>query len=488
MRKLLFIVLMLSILFAPIGLTSSVAQESERTLVYTFSTEMGELQLHYPSEWVVEESNGILNILGRMLVPDSLSEAEATLKVSMISPEERLSMGVNPTATVSPLMDAILKNNVLVDITYLQNKPFGLRPAAIGYGQNETSVRRVYLVDFGDGYAALIESTFGLNGGDLLEIQVEQIGRSMTFTPSDILESGETYLRQWAIEATSSSEFDGAISSADQALGVANTTECAPSPLAWTTVDPDGVETIRLSYAIPVYPTHINIYQNVNPGTITGVDLITDDEVISLTVEASDIFCPGIVSVEILDDIRESINAPIQDIVVVMDQSQSETYSQIDAVELVGLTAEPYLYQWASDAKATTEYTTTYWSALQATGAPNTDICGDIGTAWASESATGQDTLTVQFTTPVYPHFINIYQSYNPGAITSIDLMDANGDKVVLNLPIEESGSYCPGVLSIPITEVDELVSGVRLNFDQRLTGDWNEIDAVQLVGTLTIE
>ena len=43
--------------------------------------------------------------------------------------------------------------------------------------------------------------------------------------------------------------------------------------------------------------------------------------------------------------------------------------------------------QWASGATASSEYTYTSWGAVQATGAPNTNSCGDRSTAWSPKTS-----------------------------------------------------------------------------------------------------
>ncbi len=43
----------------------------------------------------------------------------------------------------------------------------------------------------------------------------------------------------------------------------------------------------------------------------------------------------------------------------------------------------------------------------------------------------------------------------------------------------------CPGVFTLDIEDVDTTVDAVIIYFDQSIGGDWNEIDAVELVGTL---
>ena len=74
--------------------------------------------------------------------------------------------------------------------------------------------------------------------------------------------------------------------------------------------------------------------------------------------------------------------------------------------------------QWASSAKATSQYSSPLWAARQATHAPNTEGCGDRPTAWASKDRAGIDTLTVGFKTPVVPQLVKVYQTYNPGRVT----------------------------------------------------------------------
>lgn len=140
--------------------------------------------------------------------------------------------------------------------------------------------------------------------------------------------------------------------------------------------------------------------------------------------------------------------------------------------------------QWASSASATSQYGSDSWSAQQATGEPDTPTCGDHETAWASASSTGQDTLTVMFDQAVIPTSVYIYQSYNPGAITGIDLLPANGDAPIeVSDSADPGGVPCPGFLVIKILSTTPPVNGVDIHLDQTITGNWDEIDAVELVG-----
>jgi hypothetical protein len=141
--------------------------------------------------------------------------------------------------------------------------------------------------------------------------------------------------------------------------------------------------------------------------------------------------------------------------------------------------------QWATSAEATSQYGDDSWSATQATGAPDTDQCGDIPSAWASASATGEDVILLEYDEAVVPTEVNIYQTYNPGAITRVELALSTEDATYV---IEDSddppgNTDCPGVFTVDSSMIDTPVDTVIIYLNQEITGDWNEIDAVELVG-----
>lgn len=143
------------------------------------------------------------------------------------------------------------------------------------------------------------------------------------------------------------------------------------------------------------------------------------------------------------------------------------------------------LRQWASSAEATSEYSSNGWDAGQAVGEPDTPGCGDYSTAWASSSSTEAASLTVMFDTPVIATEVNIHQTYTPGSIIGIELVLEGGDTLEVPDSADPVGNTeCPGVFTVDVTGLStEPVVGVIINFDQTIGGDWNEIDAVELVG-----
>jgi hypothetical protein len=141
------------------------------------------------------------------------------------------------------------------------------------------------------------------------------------------------------------------------------------------------------------------------------------------------------------------------------------------------------LQQWAVGAVASSEYSSPDYSAQQATGAPNTPQCGDIETAWASETSDGVDWLEVTFATAVIPTGVNIHETYYPGFINKVEVKDEAGLYYTVWDGTPGAVEECPRVFSVAVSGVTVRVNAVRINVDQREGGYWNEIDAVELVG-----
>ena len=143
----------------------------------------------------------------------------------------------------------------------------------------------------------------------------------------------------------------------------------------------------------------------------------------------------------------------------------------------------PEIAQWASSATASSHWgSSDDYAPLQATGAPDTDECGDISTAWASSSSSGMDWLELTYLEPVIPTEINIYETHSPGCIVEVEVIDEDGLYTTVWDGGAEVGAQCPRIFSVPVLDVDFAVVGVRINLDQS-TCSWDEIDAVELVG-----
>ena len=140
---------------------------------------------------------------------------------------------------------------------------------------------------------------------------------------------------------------------------------------------------------------------------------------------------------------------------------------------------------WAVDAVASSEYGTDGYSALQATGAPNTPSYADVGTAWTSTDPDGgEETIELTFDHPVVPTAIDIYESYNPGSVVMVEALDPGSDEwTVLWEGDAQTGEAVLTVFSPELTPPDFATDVIRLTLDTATVPGWNEIDAVQLFG-----
>ncbi|MBK9125310.1 MAG: hypothetical protein IPM16_19605 [Chloroflexi bacterium] len=149
---------------------------------------------------------------------------------------------------------------------------------------------------------------------------------------------GLEVLRQWAVRAEATSEYSRDQWSARQATGAPNTDGCRDAQTAWASSQGDSsAEELRLTYATPVIPRQVNVYQVYNPGSIVNIAVVDAETGARIDLPnsidaAGNTPCPGVFTVDISD-----INRPVSGVVIYLDQSVLGTWNEIDAVELVGV-------------------------------------------------------------------------------------------------------------------------------------------------------
>lgn len=146
------------------------------------------------------------------------------------------------------------------------------------------------------------------------------------------------------------------------------------------------------------------------------------------------------------------------------------------------------LGQWAN---VVIGYSTQYnpmpygYSASSALGAPDVFVLHDNSNAWTPGSMDmGLQYLTLGYARAVQADGVVIRETTAPGFVTQVDLLDVNG---VYHTVWTGTDTSSPGGISdfsISFTKTSYLVWGVRVWVDTNHTlADWEEIDAVQLIG-----
>ncbi len=139
--------------------------------------------------------------------------------------------------------------------------------------------------------------------------------------------------RQWASDATASSAYEGY--PAKNATGAPDAPGCGDSQQAWASADPNGLETLEVQFRRPVLALGLHIHQNLNPGFISKVEVIDGDGSATVVYTAEPELrdpCPYVLELEF-----EQTDKPVDTFRITVDQRSGANWSEIDAVELLGL-------------------------------------------------------------------------------------------------------------------------------------------------------
>jgi hypothetical protein len=141
--------------------------------------------------------------------------------------------------------------------------------------------------------------------------------------------------------------------------------------------------------------------------------------------------------------------------------------------------------QWVKKVvRYSSQYNNSSWGANQAIGPPQVyPRHGDIHGAWASSVVDANQFIELEFDVMVRPTAINIYETYNPGAVVSVKAQDMMGNWINLfhvNRPTHMTQSR---IFSPTLKDVAVKTNVIRLELDMTKAGTWCEIDAVELVG-----
>jgi subtilisin-like proprotein convertase family protein len=155
-------------------------------------------------------------------------------------------------------------------------------------------------------------------------------------------------------------------------------------------------------------------------------------------------------------------------------------------------TSSGTLTQYASSVFAfSSQFTTTSWSAAQATGAPNTLTYGDITTAWSPLNRDGPpnpEFLDLRYTTPVNATGVIVRETYDSGFVTQIDLVDTSNVYHTVFTGPDTSPLGSIANFTVTFATTPYLVKGVKVYVDPtHVVNDWEEIDSVALLSTVAV-
>jgi hypothetical protein len=146
--------------------------------------------------------------------------------------------------------------------------------------------------------------------------------------------------------------------------------------------------------------------------------------------------------------------------------------------------------QWAISAEASSSYQDHTgkqpWSADQLIGKPDVETYGDNGLAWTSKDAEmGLEWIQVTFAKAVNASEVRIRQTFNPGSIIKIELIDDKGKLHTIWEGVDKT-KYEQNKIQYFISKFDKTdykTKTVKITLATNSGPGWKEIDAVQLIG-----
>jgi hypothetical protein len=143
--------------------------------------------------------------------------------------------------------------------------------------------------------------------------------------------------------------------------------------------------------------------------------------------------------------------------------------------------------QWATDAKASSTLNdakgNASYSASQATGEPNVQAYSTTPQAWSSKTPdSGIEWIELTFAKPVFATAVRVRESSGSGALIKIEVFDEKGAGHAV-----WSGTDSTKELNYLIAEFSKTAfktNRVKLTLATNVVSGWNQIDAVQLVGS----
>lgn len=143
------------------------------------------------------------------------------------------------------------------------------------------------------------------------------------------------------------------------------------------------------------------------------------------------------------------------------------------------------LIVWASSVvDVSSQYSDPAWSASRVLGPPDVyPAYGDHDKAWASLGADDRpEYIEVAFDPPERASGVEIYETFNPGAIDKLELITVKGKRIEIPLGTQPTGGTTSVVSRHHLRCTREPIASVRVSLDSPRVPGWNELDAIGIV------
>ncbi len=149
------------------------------------------------------------------------------------------------------------------------------------------------------------------------------------------------------------------------------------------------------------------------------------------------------------------------------------------------VTPIPPATQWAATVNGfSSQYSTSSWAATKVLGAPDVfPAHGDNANAWASLGADDKaEWLEVGFAQPMSISAVEIVETFNPGAVSSIELVTSDGEHIQAYQRTAGATGQTATKLRAEVGCTAASIVAVRVHLASTIVTGWNELDAIGVV------
>jgi hypothetical protein len=168
--------------------------------------------------------------------------------------------------------------------------------------------------------------------------------------------------------------------------------------------------------------------------------------------------------------------------------TQAAYRAQVAAIDAAWTTPAaapvPPVIQWASTVRGySSQYSATSWAADRVLGAPDVfPQHGDHTNAWASLGADDRDEwIEVGYAQPMRASAVEVFETFNPGAITAIELITASGQRITAFQGAPAGKGQAANKLHADVGCTAEPIVAVHVRLASTQVAGWNELDAIGL-------
>lgn len=136
---------------------------------------------------------------------------------------------------------------------------------------------------------------------------------------------------------------------------------------------------------------------------------------------------------------------------------------------------------WAATVRSvSSQWSDTDWSAARVLGAPDAAPGSDDPNAWASLGADDRvEWIEVGLAQPRRLSAVQVFESYNPGAVSRVELITTSGAHVVAFAGGPMRMGETANMRMFELACTDEPIAAIHVTVDSMAVSGWNELDAI---------